>query len=104
MDWRVRLRARPKANSYTGFEPNREHEPTTREIQMRLYQMADAVRYEMMNTEELRETFLLEGMFQPGEIEFAYVDFDRTVTGWVGPESEALTLETETVLRAEDFL
>ncbi len=27
---------------------------------MRLYQMADAVRYEMMNTEELRETFLLE--------------------------------------------
>ena len=28
---------------------------------MRLYQMADAVRYEMMNTEELRETFLLEG-------------------------------------------
>jgi len=36
---------------------------------MRLYQMADAVRYGLMNTEELRETFLLEGMFEPGEIE-----------------------------------
>ena len=46
---------------------------------MRLYQMADAVRYEMMDTEELRETFLMEELFQPGEIEFAYVDLDRTV-------------------------
>ena len=71
---------------------------------MRLYQMADAVRYEMMNTEELRETFLLEGMFQPGEIEFAYVDLDRTVIGSAVPESEALTLETEPELRAEYFL
>ena len=71
---------------------------------MRLYQMADAVRYEMMNTEELRETFLLEGMFEPGEIEFAYVDLDRTVIGSAVPESEALTLETEPELRAEYFL
>src|SRR5438105_14188854 len=71
---------------------------------MRLYQMADAVRYEMMNTEELRETFLLEGMFQPGEIEFAYVDLDRTVIGSAVPTSNALTLETEPELRAEYFL
>ena len=71
---------------------------------MRLYQMADAVRYEMMNTEELRETFLLEGMFQPGEIEFAYVDLDRTVIGSAVPISEALQLETEPELRAEYFL
>ncbi len=35
---------------------------------MRLYQMADAVRYEMMNTEELRETFLLEEMFVPARL------------------------------------
>jgi 4-deoxy-L-threo-5-hexosulose-uronate ketol-isomerase len=71
---------------------------------MRLYQMADAVRYEMMNTEELRETFLLEGMFQPGEIEFAYVDLDRTVIGAAVPVSESLTLETEPELRSEYFL
>ena len=55
---------------------------------MRLYQMADAVRYEMMNTEELRETFLLEEMFQPGEIEFAYVDLDRTVIGSAVPTAQ----------------
>ena len=71
---------------------------------MRLYQMADAVRYGLMNTEELRETFLLEGMFEPGEIEFAYVDLDRTVIGSAVPESVALTLETEPELRSEYFL
>jgi len=71
---------------------------------MRLYQMADAVRYEMMNTDELRETFLLEGLFSPGEIEFAYVDLDRTVIGSAVPVGEELQLETEPELRAEYFL
>jgi 4-deoxy-L-threo-5-hexosulose-uronate ketol-isomerase len=71
---------------------------------MRLYQMADAVRYEMMNTEELRETFLLEDLFQPGEVEFAYVDLDRTVIGSAVPLAAPLKLETEPELRAEYFL
>lgn len=71
---------------------------------MRLYQMADAVRYGLMNTEELRETFLLEEMFQPGEIEFAYVDLDRTVIGSAVPTSAALKLETQPELRSDYFL
>jgi 4-deoxy-L-threo-5-hexosulose-uronate ketol-isomerase len=71
---------------------------------MRLYQMADAVRYEMMNTDELRETFLLEGLFQPGEIELAYVDLDRTVIGSAVPTKSALKLETQPELRADYFL
>jgi 4-deoxy-L-threo-5-hexosulose-uronate ketol-isomerase len=71
---------------------------------MRLYQMADPVRYEMMNTEELRETFLLEELFQPGEIEFAYVDLDRTVIGSAVPTGEALVLESDPDLRADYFL
>lgn len=71
---------------------------------MRLYQMADAVRYGLMNTEELRETFLVEGMFQEGEIEFAYVDLDRAVIGSAVPTTEALRLGTEPELRAEYFL
>jgi 4-deoxy-L-threo-5-hexosulose-uronate ketol-isomerase len=52
----------------------------------------------------LRETFLLEGMFESGEIEFAYVDLDRTVIGSAVPVSESLSLETEPELRAEYFL
>jgi 4-deoxy-L-threo-5-hexosulose-uronate ketol-isomerase len=71
---------------------------------VRLYQMADAVRYGLMNTEELRETFLLEGMFEPGEIEFAYVDLDRTVIGSAVPVLGALMLETEPELRSQYFL
>ena len=71
---------------------------------MRLYQMADAVRYGLMNTEELRETFLLEEMFQTGTIELAYVDLDRTVIGGAVPVEESLSLETEPELRADYFL
>jgi 4-deoxy-L-threo-5-hexosulose-uronate ketol-isomerase len=66
--------------------------------------MADAVRYEMMNTDELRETFLLEDLFQPGKIECAYVDLDRTVIGAAVPTSSPLKLETEPELRADYFL
>jgi len=57
-----------------------------------------------MNTEELRETFLLEGMFEPGEIELAYVDLDRTVIGSAVPTKGALKLETEPELRSDYFL
>jgi 4-deoxy-L-threo-5-hexosulose-uronate ketol-isomerase len=71
---------------------------------VRLYRMADAVRYERMTTEELRETFLLEGMFETGAIRFAYVDIDRTVIGWAVPAGRALVLETEPELRSEYFL
>lgn len=71
---------------------------------MRLYQMADPVRYELMNTEDLRETFLLEGMFEQGKIELAYVDLDRTVIGGAVPMGSTLKLETQPELRSEYFL
>jgi 4-deoxy-L-threo-5-hexosulose-uronate ketol-isomerase len=71
---------------------------------VKLYQMADAVRYSRMTTEELRSTFLLEGLFRPGVIEVAYVDLDRTVIGSAVPTVDALKLETEPELRADYFL
>jgi 4-deoxy-L-threo-5-hexosulose-uronate ketol-isomerase len=71
---------------------------------MKLVQMADPVRYARMTSEELRATFLLEGMFNLGRIEFAYVDLDRTVIGSAVPTSAALMLETQPELRAEYFL
>jgi 4-deoxy-L-threo-5-hexosulose-uronate ketol-isomerase len=70
---------------------------------MKLLQMADPVRYARMTSEELRATFLLEGMFKPGAIEYAYVDLDRTVIGSAVPTA-LLTLETQPELRAEYFL
>ena len=67
---------------------------------MKLIQMADPVRYPRMTTEELRATFLLDGLFKPGEIALAYVDLDRTVIG------SAVPLETELPLpcRADSSL
>ena len=70
---------------------------------MRLYQMADAVRYGMMDTDELRDTFLLQGLFEPGEIELAYVDLDRAVVGSAVPTKEPLVLAAEPELRADYF-
>ena len=71
---------------------------------MKLLQMADPVRYARMTSAELRETFLLEGMFNPGKIEYVYVDLDRTVIGSAVPTTGTLTLETQPELRAEYFL
>jgi 4-deoxy-L-threo-5-hexosulose-uronate ketol-isomerase len=71
---------------------------------MKLYQMADPVRYARMTTAELRETFLLEGLFNLGQIDLAYVDVDRTVIGSAVPGHTPLILETEPELRSDYFL
>ena len=70
---------------------------------MKLLQMADQVRYSRMTTQELRETFLLEGLFRPGALDLAYVDLDRTVIGSAVPTAAPLSLETQPELRAEFF-
>jgi 4-deoxy-L-threo-5-hexosulose-uronate ketol-isomerase len=71
---------------------------------MKLVQMADPVRYARMTSEELRETFLLEGLFTPERIDLAYVDLDRAVIGSAVPTVSALTLETQPELRSDYFL
>jgi len=70
---------------------------------MKLLQMADPVRYSRMTTAELRETFLLEGMFREGALDLVYVDLDRTVIGSVVPMAAPIHLETQPELRAEYF-
>ncbi len=70
---------------------------------MRLIQVADEVRYARMTTEELRATFLLENLFQPGFLDLAYVDLDRVVIGSAVPLVEPLSLEADPVLRADYF-
>jgi 4-deoxy-L-threo-5-hexosulose-uronate ketol-isomerase len=70
---------------------------------MKLYQMADPVRYKRMTTEELRETFLVENLFTSDKIELVYADLDRTVIGSAVPQAGPLTLETRPELRATYF-
>jgi 4-deoxy-L-threo-5-hexosulose-uronate ketol-isomerase len=71
---------------------------------MKTVMMADPVRYPRMTTAELRETFLLEGLCEPGKINLNYVDLDRTVAGFAAPVDAALMLTTYPELRAEYFL
>lgn len=70
---------------------------------MRLIQVADAVRYPRMTTEELRAAFLVEELFEPGRVDLVYVDLDRTVIGSAVPLDESLTLPTDPDLRADYF-
>ena len=71
---------------------------------MKILQMADVVRFRTMTTAELRETFLIDDLFQAGRIEMRYVDLDRTVIGSAVPTAKPLKLETDYVLKADYFL
>ena len=71
---------------------------------MKTVMMADPVRYPRMTTAELRETFLLNGLCEPGKINLNYVDLHRTVAGFAAPVDAPLTLPTYPELRAEYFL
>jgi len=70
---------------------------------MKIVQMADVIRFRTMTTEELRETFLVGDLFQPGQIGLTYVDLDRTVIGSAVPTGEPLLLPTDDALKAAYF-
>lgn len=70
---------------------------------MKTVLMADPVRYPRMTTEEIRETFLLDGLCQSGKIELSYVDLDRSVVGFAAPANMLVSLPTYPELRASYF-
>lgn len=44
-----------------------------------------------MLTDDLRENFMVEGLFQPGEIGFCYTHYDRMIVGAAVPTTQPLT-------------
>lgn len=70
---------------------------------MRLLETADAVRFRTLDSEQLRQHFLLTDLFEPGQIKLAYVDLDRAVVGGAVSTKAALTLPTDDALRANYF-
>jgi 4-deoxy-L-threo-5-hexosulose-uronate ketol-isomerase len=70
---------------------------------VKILQMADAIRYRTMTTEEVRETFLIDNLFRPGQIDLTYVDLDRTVIGSAVPTGKPLFLPTDDALKASYF-
>ena len=65
--------------------------------------MADEVRYPHMSTAELRNTFLLDDLFEPDRVKLVYVDLDRTVIGSAVPLASPLELPCPDALRATAF-
>jgi 4-deoxy-L-threo-5-hexosulose-uronate ketol-isomerase len=70
---------------------------------MKIVQMADAIRYRTMTTEELCATFVISDLFQPGQICLTYVDLDRAVIGSAVPTGAPLLLPTDDALKAAYF-
>ncbi len=70
---------------------------------MKTVQMADAVRFPRMTTAELRESFLLDALCQPGQLHLNAVDLDRAVVGFAVPPDDPLELPADPALRAAYF-
>ena len=48
-----------------------------RDTPMKVVNLPDPVRYPRMSTDELRDAFLLDDLFQPGQLSLTYIDLDR---------------------------
>jgi 4-deoxy-L-threo-5-hexosulose-uronate ketol-isomerase len=70
---------------------------------MKIYLMADPVRYPSMTTAQIRETFLVDNLYEPDSIRQAYVDLDRAVVGMAAPLATPLVLAADEALRAKYF-
>lgn len=57
----------------------------------------------VLDTEELRASFLLEELFTAGEISLVYTDLDRAIVGSAIPTGETLVLNTDDALKADFF-
>ena len=57
-----------------------------------------------MNTEEMRENFLIENLFVPGEIKFVYSHVDRIIVGAAVPTEQAISIQGSKELGTDYFL
>ena len=70
---------------------------------MKTIYTADPVRYTRMTTDELRESFLLDTLFETGCIQMIYSDVDRAIVGGAVPGADPLILSSADELRADFF-
>jgi 4-deoxy-L-threo-5-hexosulose-uronate ketol-isomerase len=56
-----------------------------------------------MTTAELRASYLVENLFQPGTVQLVYTDVDRAIVGGVVPTAQKLALEASKELAATYF-
>ena len=71
---------------------------------MQIYQAISQREAQGFNTEQLRENFLIEYIFQNNEIKMYYTHYDRVVLGGAMPINTAITLPTYDNLKSDYFL
>jgi 4-deoxy-L-threo-5-hexosulose-uronate ketol-isomerase len=69
---------------------------------MRTFNGPGPSEFARLNTREIRREFLLDGLFQPGEIHLAATGLDRLIAGGIVPLTE-LVLDAAPELRANYF-
>lgn len=57
-----------------------------------------------MGTQELRDTFLIEDLMQPGKLTWVYSHYDRVIVGGAVPGKTAIHLDNPAELKADFFL
>jgi 4-deoxy-L-threo-5-hexosulose-uronate ketol-isomerase len=70
---------------------------------MRTQSTADQVRYPTMTTAQIREAFLIDALFRPGELHQVHVDLDRAVVGMAAPLRSPIGLIADETLGAKSF-
>src|SRR3954470_24093128 len=65
--------------------------------------LPDAQRARALSTDELRASFLVQGLFKPGEIVLRHIDLDRVVLGGVVPLARPPEREAPASLAASYF-
>ena len=65
--------------------------------------LPDPVRFPRMNTDELRQSFLVSGLFSRDSLSLRYYDVDRTIVGSAMPVKKPLKLEGSKALGSAFF-
>ena len=65
--------------------------------------LSDPIRTARMDSAELRESFLLDRLFAPGEVRLVYTFLDRMIVGSVVPTGQQLKLTGGKELATDDF-
>lgn len=71
---------------------------------MQIYQAISQQEAQSFDTDQLRNNFLLECIFQKNEISLSYTHYDRVILGGVMPTDSEITLPTYDNLKSDYFL
>jgi 4-deoxy-L-threo-5-hexosulose-uronate ketol-isomerase len=68
-----------------------------------MHYLPSPTEFPRMTTDELRAAFLVQGLFQPGEVVLRHIDLDRAMLGGAMPTDRPLALEAPDSLKAGFF-